>query len=192
MKKALTGKSYESFNFKQYSTYDVSEIKKEVMCLTASDWLEDSSRQTTNMVLQETEAYFIFQSDARWSYTDPFISELVCKNKKLCELVEPIIKDLEAIHDGVRGRVMFTRLDPNKVVPTHYDSGNYLFAVRRNHVTIITDPQVIFCVNNENIHMKEGECWEINNSKPHSVSNESSVSRVHLIIDVLPNSEKEK
>jgi hypothetical protein len=36
--------------------------------------------------------------------------------------------------------------------------------------------------------MAEGECWEINNSRPHYVNNFSNVDRVHLLVDIMPNS----
>jgi hypothetical protein len=46
---------------------------------------------------------------------------------------------------------------------------------------------VIFTVFNKSVNLKEGICYELNNAIPHSVENNSADSRIHLIIDVLPN-----
>ena len=60
---------------------------------------------------------------------------------------------------------------------------------RRHHVPIITSEQTLFGVGTEKINMLEGECWEINNTRFHSVENDSDIDRVHLLIDIMPNSE---
>ena len=57
----------------------------------------------------------------------------------------------------------------------------------RIHLSIITNDEVWFTVGNETIHMREGELYEINNRRMHSVKNAGSEDRVHLIMDyVLP------
>jgi len=183
----LTDKLHEDFNFKKYNTYDVSKIKEEVFKLTDSDWSEDVSRQNSYRLLRDTESYFIFQSDSEWSYSTPFSSSLVCKNSKISELVEHIVQDLEKEHSGKRAKVLLTRLGPSKNIAKHQDSGHYLFAIRRHHIAILTDPSITFSVSKEKINMLEGECWEINNSKVHGVFNDGESTRVHLIIDIMPN-----
>jgi aspartyl/asparaginyl beta-hydroxylase (cupin superfamily) len=40
--------------------------------------------------------------------------------------------------------------------------------------------------------MQSGECWEINNSRPHLVENNSDIDRIHLLIDIMPNEELRK
>ena len=40
--------------------------------------------------------------------------------------------------------------------------------------------------------MATGECWEINNTRLHSVENNSDIDRVHLLIDIMPNKYLEK
>jgi aspartyl/asparaginyl beta-hydroxylase (cupin superfamily) len=71
-------------------------------------------------------------------------------------------------------------------VSEHTDKGDYLSTVRRFHIPIITNDLVSYTVNGERVHMKQGECWEINNLKSHSVLNESDTDRVHLLIDIFP------
>lgn len=58
---------------------------------------------------------------------------------------------------------------------------------RRIHIPVITNPEVYFTVNNEKINMIESQGYEINNTLPHSVENNSALDRVHIIIDIMPN-----
>jgi aspartyl/asparaginyl beta-hydroxylase (cupin superfamily) len=53
----------------------------------------------------------------------------------------------------------------------------------RTHIPIKTNDNVLFTVAGETINMKEGEIWEFNNQKYHSVHNNGDEDRWHLIID---------
>jgi hypothetical protein len=50
-------------------------------------------------------------------------------------------------------------------------------------VPLITNDRVIFSVGGESIGMKEGDIFEVNNRRIHSVVNDGRVGRVHLILD---------
>jgi hypothetical protein len=41
-------------------------------------------------------------------------------------------------------------------------------------------------VGGDEIAMKEGEVWEINNMREHAVRNDGETSRIHLIVDWAP------
>ena len=60
---------------------------------------------------------------------------------------------------------------------------------KRTHIPIITNSEVTFTVGGETKFLKEGEIWEINNTKEHSVDNNSDIDRIHLLIDIMPNEE---
>ena len=80
-------------------------------------------------------------------------------------------------------------LKAKKSIPTHVDGGESLNIARRIHVPIVTTHKVSFTVGDETKLMREGEMWEINNSrKKHSVQNTSSYDRIHLIFDYVPHS----
>jgi aspartyl/asparaginyl beta-hydroxylase (cupin superfamily) len=104
-------------------------------------------------------------------------------------MINPIIKDLELKHNGIRSNVLFIKLKAGHNISAHSDSGEYLLSSRRHHIPIITSDQTFFTVGSEKINMSEGECWEINNSRVHSVENSSKIDRVHLLIDIMPNTE---
>jgi aspartyl/asparaginyl beta-hydroxylase (cupin superfamily) len=72
-------------------------------------------------------------------------------------------------------------------IQPHQDGGDYLDVVRRHHIPIVTSPEVLFFIDGRGINMREGELWEINNMLRHEVQNPSSIDRVHLMVDIIPN-----
>jgi hypothetical protein len=80
------------------------------------------------------------------------------------------------------------KLLPNALIKPHHDSClNYENGSLRLHIPIITHPDVEMIVNAESIKMLPGEVWYLDFDLPHEVSNNSSKSRVHLIMDCLSN-----
>jgi hypothetical protein len=88
-------------------------------------------------------------------------------------------------------RVRLMNLKPGKVITPHCDYGEQRYSLERGfirvHVPIRTDPDVSFFINGLRLPMEEGEAWYTNVCKPHSVRNDSSVHRVHLVLDMQVN-----
>jgi quercetin dioxygenase-like cupin family protein len=57
---------------------------------------------------------------------------------------------------------------------------------RRIHIPVISTARVEFTVGGEQRVMNQGELWEVNNAREHSVVNKGDESRVHLILDWVP------
>ncbi len=57
----------------------------------------------------------------------------------------------------------------------------------RLHIPIETNDDVDFRLNGTRIVLQEGECWYLRLSDPHSVANNGSTDRVHLVIDAIVN-----
>lgn len=179
-------KTNESFNFKKYKTYNVTKILDIVESFD-KEWHLETIRQDMFDVHKSTFSYFVYDHTTNWVVGDKYKTVCLSKNKKLISLLTPIIKDLEQTHDGRVAKVLFIKLDKNKDVLPHKDSFDYANSVRRHHIPIVTDESVFFVVDNEMISMLAGECYEINNSKIHSASNESFKERINLLIDIFPN-----
>jgi len=179
-------KKDENFNFKFHGNFDISSIKNIVNSFD-SEWKINTYRQESYSVHQNTESYFIFDVSNEWSVLDPYIVTKESNNEKLLSLINPIVETLEKIHDGKVGKTLLINLPPVKNVIPHTDKRDYLNIVRRHHIPIITNDGVNFYVGDESINMKEGQCWEINNSLLHSVDNQGTTNRIHLMIDVMPN-----
>lgn len=180
-------KILEKFNFKQYESFNVKQIKKEILALEEHHWLKDTSRQDVFYTHKDTQSYFLYQTNLYWVRGAEYSYNKVSDNQVLLDLTEPIIKYLEELHKGQRGQVLFIKLPGKKNIPKHHDDGEYLMTGRRHHIPIITNKKTNFGVSREFVNMQEGQCWEINNAKNHSVENNGTTDRIHLLIDIMPN-----
>ena len=181
-------KTEENFNFKKHATYNIDAIKDHILDFS-DQWLIDTSRQDNYNVHKDTVSYFVYRTNLLWNSGEKFFTKKESNDDQLIELLEPIISNLEEIHNGIRGMVLLIKLKAKENISIHFDSGDYLMLSRRNHIPIITSSNVFFGVGNEKISMEAGECWEINNSRPHFVENNSNIDRVHLLIDIMPREE---
>jgi len=80
-------------------------------------------------------------------------------------------------------RCLVVRLPAGEEIPRHRDNGYSFEVSHRIHVPLISDPAVRFKVGETEVHMAEGEVWEINNFRYHAVRNDSLVNRLHVIAD---------
>lgn len=178
-------KKNENFHFKFHGNFDIKNIKSAISNFN-DEWKINTYRQESYSVHQNTQSYTIFDVSTEWVASDPYLVVKKSNNEDLINLIMPIINKLEEIHEGRVGKVLFIDLPPIKDVLPHTDKRDYLNMARRHHIPIITNDNVNFYVNGESINMKEGECWEINNSLMHSVDNQGTTNRVHLMIDIMP------
>jgi hypothetical protein len=76
-------------------------------------------------------------------------------------------------------------LEPGGFVHEHRDiTGASPMGVLRLHVPIVTAPDVEFYVNGSRVFLQPGEVWVLDTSYRHRVANNSTVRRVHLVVDV--------
>ena len=181
-------KMIEDFNFKQHGKYDVEPIKNYIDSFS-DEWFINTSRQDNYYVHKDTNSYFVYTANLGWKEGEDFYTQTTSNDNDLLKLLEPIISDLEKIHDGVRGMVLLIKLKAGQDIAPHHDSGDYLMLSKRNHIPVVTSDSVFFGVGDEKVKMGTGECWEINNSRLHFVNNGSKIDRVHLLIDIMPNTE---
>jgi quercetin dioxygenase-like cupin family protein len=95
----------------------------------------------------------------------------------MTEMVDALAEHKRAV------RVM--QLPPGGRIERHRDP-ELTFANRvvRLHVPIVTDPTVEFVVGGQHCHWQPGELWYADFTEPHWVFNRSSVTRVHLVMDL--------
>ena len=108
----------------------------------------------------------------------------------------PILKSCRAITrviDSFPSRVVYATLKslgPGGWIHEHRDfKGSVPLGLVRLHVPIATHPDVEFYVNGIRMYLGPGEVWNVDTSYPHRVANNSTVSRVHLVVDVELNDE---
>ena len=98
----------------------------------------------------------------------------------------PLVLTLFTAVRGTRlGRVMITRLDPGTCIPAHIDSKAQTDYYQRFHITLAAPPWAcVFTIEDEQVEMKPGECFWINNAALHGVSNDGDCERISLIVDI--------
>ena len=177
--------SVDSFNFIKHKEYNVEKIISIVKNFD-KEWYINTDRQNRTETHKHTMSYFVYETELSWRKGQPYIVNQKSFNKDLIDALEPIILDLEKIHHGKRGQVLLIKLLSNTAIKKHKDSGDYLMSARRHHIPLVTSKNTVFGVSDEELNMMVGECWEVNNSKTHYVTNNSDIDRIHLLIDILP------
>ena len=105
---------------------------------------------------------------------------------KLVNGVKPIVDRIMDYFPGyikVRGEV--ATLPPGVKLKLHYDNMWFHANCKRVHVPIITNTQCHQIFEDRTHHLESSKIYEINNRIMHSAANNSSIYRVHLIIDLL-------
>jgi len=166
---------------------NIDFIKKEVS-MFSTEWDLDTSRQDNNITHRNTKMYQLKYSSYDWLPGDKVEIKDVnsFKTKEAQEQFLDIIKSLESQYSGIVVRAEVIKMMPNVNIRKHVDGGEFLKYARRCHIPINTNEDVYFTVFNNRVNMKEGIVYEINNSLPHSVENNSNKERDHLILDILP------
>ncbi|SDL79187.1 Aspartyl/Asparaginyl beta-hydroxylase [Pedobacter sp. ok626] len=84
--------------------------------------------------------------------------------------------------------VRLLALSPGSIIKPHKDLGcSYTDGNFRIHIPILTNKDVLFTVDGHNLFLDEGACWYIDFSNTHSIKNNGTTNRVHLIMDCIKN-----
>ena len=170
-----------NFNFKMYGNIDINHLKNNLYGL---DWDEHTTRQNLYKMHKDTQTLEIMW-DVESLQTDK-IGKIHSNYYKLN--IESFIEKIKPIYesncgDGYFIRILLVKLRANSNIQPHIDNGISLTTCKRTHIPIITNSEVTFTVGGETKFLKEGEIWEIDNTKEHSVDNNSDIDRIHLIVD---------
>jgi aspartyl/asparaginyl beta-hydroxylase (cupin superfamily) len=161
-------------------TVDVSKIEVEVNKLTHEQWIEWDLRQNRYKVHSATESYPLMFSEYG---EEPKIYNI---DTNIWKVTWPLIEKLEKFYGMKAGAVVFVKLKPHTNIIPHTDGG-WFVNTHRVHVPIITDPRIMFSLHDKKFHLEKGSIYEINNIVMHGVENPTDICRVHLMVDVLPN-----
>jgi hypothetical protein len=164
---------------------DINDIKSFIHQLTDEQWNAWNLRQKKFDFHSKTKTYPL--SWATDLGNNNYIVSIKNKFDNIWDILTPIIQNLENYYDGRCLNVMFANLPSGEEIKAHVDNSDLLKSIHRCHLPIQTNEDVIFYLDRQPYHLKEGIFYEINNTILHSVSNNSSEDRVHLIIDIIPN-----
>jgi len=180
---------------------DTSGIWNLTQSITESKWFENDLRQrrfvphkdTQSILLAWNKNIFTGQLDPTlggaitssfWPSFEPFLRPLVELVKNAYNMPQPMV-----------WRAMLARLPAGKSITEHWDANPVLSFPRRIHWVVHTNPGVVTncAVRDGDVptpipDLGEGDVFELNNVRRHSVHNSGSEGRVHLVIDMYPRS----
>ena len=169
--------------FQTLGQVDVSAIRARLAGKTADDWAANALRQQTFSVHRDTQSLVM-----KWcanSGTDTPV-ETTATFAEFEDLLAPILALIQSHYRYERPvirKAMFAKLRAGGVISGHVDAAVAIRMVHRIHVPIITHPDVHFYIGEIDHHFHEGQVFEVDNTRYHSVKNDSPLDRVHLIID---------
>jgi|TARA_B110000914_G_C15521522_1_gene477441 hypothetical protein len=185
--------------FKALGHVDITQLKSVINAITEEQWHENNERQKFYKVHNFTQTIpLLFDADYRHHYPTPhsilelFQTSLAPVLKAITEYYENQVVVTKSNKKHPIGKAYFirallVRMSANSEIAEHSDNGYSLSRVHRIHLPIVTNKKVEFFVDGHRKSFNEGELWEINNRKKHSVSNKSDEDRIHLIFDfVIP------
>lgn len=193
---------FRKFDFNFIANFDIKKLADKVSTLPENDF--DGTKINSflwNPTYQIAEVGFgdlSFLIKMAILTKKPLRPKVISKDKELWELVKPIVRYLEKTNPGkIHGTIVLSNLRAGHTVPEHRDYRhdsrdidllNFSNQTRRYHIPITTNKDSFFKNGDTTIHMKVGECWEINKGNIHSVRNDGPTDRINLIIDLVPDS----
>lgn len=171
-------------NYTFLSKIDVSDLKNRIKELPNEIWDEHTLRQTLFVPHKHTQTLEIM-----WDMDSLQTNKIGKIHSNYYKLdMELFLNKIKPIYElnygkGYFVRVLLVKLKSNTNIATHVDNGESLVNCKRTHIPIITNELVTFTINGETKYLSEGEIWEIDNTKEHSVDNDSDEDRIHLIVD---------
>jgi len=119
-------------------------------------------------------------------YPDPTATDAFADTELLarCPYYQTVLATLQCPLTAVR----LLRLKAGSSIREHRDYRlGYEDGEVRLHVPIVTNADVAFFLQGEQIPLAEGDCWYLNVNLPHRVDNHSATERIHLVIDCVVN-----
>jgi hypothetical protein len=74
-------------------------------------------------------------------------------------------------------------MEPGLVHPDHWDD-QPLYWLTRVHVPLVTNPSVVFTMEDGEHHMEVGKAYRMNTLSVHAVANKGETARTHLVFDI--------
>ena len=167
---------------------DVSAMQSEIAVLTRGDW-------TRHFVTQHFDGdWLVLPLRAPVGADHPILQ--IANNPGTKHWTDtPWVDTLPACADWVRnqcpGRVGAARLmalAPGSHIHEHRDAAlSAADGMVRLHLPILTNDGVDFRLNGTRVVMAEGELWYLRLTDPHSVANRGGGTRIHLVVDTVPD-----
>jgi hypothetical protein len=155
--------------------FDAGRLAQEVAAIPEQAWRPHPQGYPGNDALPLITTNGDPASDARDGAMGPTSHLLAC----------PYLLQVLGELGATWGRSRLMRLSGNAEVTPHVDTDYYWRDHMRVHVPIVTQPTVRFCCGGEEVNMAPGEAWIFDTWSLHSVHNDATRSRIHLVADTV-------
>jgi hypothetical protein len=166
-------------------SFDAGLLALDVASLTTTDWLPHFNTSYYEGDWSGVPLRSVGGRSDRL-YPDPAASEPYADTEVLlrCPRIRGVLDVLRCELTSVR----LLRLGPGARVREHRDYRlSHADGEVRLHVPVTTGPDADFILAGTPVHMAPGQCWYIDVTCPHQVTNAGWSERVHLVIDALVN-----
>ena len=155
--------------------FDAARLAEEVAAVPAEAWRPHPQGFAGNDALSLITTNGDPASDARAGPMAPTPYLLAC----------PYLLQVLSVLGATWGRSRLMRLSGDSEVSPHVDTDYYWRDHMRVHVPIVTQPTVRFLCGDEEVNMAAGECWVFDTWSLHSVYNDATRARIHLVADTV-------
>lgn len=121
---------------------------------------------------------------------DTVFDDLVAHDTGAMDVLQPAANEIlkpimEALGVKELGRMMVVTLRPGGVIDPHPDQGAYAEHYERFHLVLTSDYGNRFYCGDDMVHMQPGELWTFDHRTEHTVVNDSTLERIHVIFDAV-------
>ena len=161
-----------------------SDVLISAKSLTANDWLAYRERKSLGGIAGGYTDTIPLLYGTRDVLSDQ-------REHEMFNVFSSAVREVCSIYSGAvakaePARAFLARMAPNSEIRRHKDKGNVSAKTHRVHLPIFTNSSCLFTVGDETEHLAAGELWLIDNTnKYHSVINNGTEYRVHLIVDLI-------
>ena len=189
------GQMWIERTYREFGAINVTDLTSRVLEAPENHWLDGEYLRQQLTLARQTNSIFL-RSMSTQTFEDilsersiaPDDIEAVDNGARLSESAEPVLQEIlhRVAPGGLILRAQLARMNPGAVIKPHVDSSALLTACHRVHVALTTNDLVEFKINGQPLKMPPGKIFELNNRVHHTVSNAGATSRIHLIVDILP------
>jgi hypothetical protein len=168
--------------------FDAARMREEVQHIAADLWKQHYNKKDYEGSWSVIPLRSLFGSmDASFSVQQSASTHIKYQDTVLMPHC-PYIQEVLAYFKCEKLSVRLMNLSVGAVIKEHKDHElNLESGEARFHIPVQTNEQVSFFVEDEMIPLKEGECWYLNLSLRHRVSNKGETDRIHLVVDCAVN-----
>jgi hypothetical protein len=157
-------------------------------------WQINTHRQTTTHALRNTESIMLrkLALSERLKNTLEYNQVMTVEDSDILKkysIFDKTVKVIELMlrEQGVEhiewGRVFFSKFFAESDIDEHTDEGKYFSYFDRFHFVISSPDECVFHIREEDIYLKTGGLYWVNNHVPHWLKNYGSSDRINLIFD---------